>query len=674
MPLALVEFAVAAALCSGLLALVLYRFTSLQKYVAFGLLGISGLSALLGGIQVLLAKSVLVDVLMIGLPWLHWHLRLDPLSGFFLAIIGIVTVAVSIYGPAYVREYEHGKQPLAVLSLFTGLFIAGMMLVVLADDAYAFMVAWELMSLSSYFLVSYQHQHAANRRAAYLYLLMAHVGGLTIMLGFGVLAAFGGGLTFDIMRSAELSLFWSSTAFCLALFGFGMKAGLVPVHAWLPEAHPVAPSHISALMSGVMLKIALYGLIRFSYDLIGEVHWGWGFGMLMLGVASGLLGVLYAIVQTDLKRLLAYSSVENIGIIFIGLGLSMIFVGSGHQELGALGLIASLYHILNHALFKSLLFLGAGAVLQSTHEGNLEQMGGLIHRMPVTAVLFLVGCISIAGLPPFNGFVSEWLSFQTALQAPILQDGVLRAFIPVAAAALALTGALAAAAFVKTFGVAFLGVARSRHARQAHEVARSMQVGMGLLAALCLLFGIFPTTTIGVIDAIPELLFNKGLPSASAEGWLWLTPIAPEVSSYSAPLVLIGIALAWGLGYALLHPRRREHPVRRSAPWDCGFGPVNPRMQYTSTAFSMPIRRIFKPVWDVQEPVEETRDAKQPLLLTGIRHQMQIGDRSWPVLYEPIAHWVLVAARKIGGIQTGSIRTYLAYSFFTLLVLLWLIT
>ncbi len=195
-----------------------------------------------------------------------------------------------------------------------------------------------------------------------------------------------------------------------------------------------------------------------------------------------------------------------------------------------------------------------------------------------------------------------------------------------------------------------------------------------LLAALCLLFGIFPTTTIGVIDAIPELLFNKGLPSASAEGWLWLTPIAPEVSSYSAPLVLIGIALAWGLGYALLHPRRREHPVRRSAPWDCGFGPVNPRMQYTSTAFSMPIRRIFKPVWDVHEPVEETRDAKQPLLLTGIRHQMQIGDRSWPVLYEPIAHWVLVAARKIGGIQTGSIRTYLAYSFFTLLVLLWLIT
>jgi formate hydrogenlyase subunit 3/multisubunit Na+/H+ antiporter MnhD subunit len=668
------ETAVAAALLSGLVVTILFRHTTLQKYLAFTLLGIAGLCAMVGGIQALITQSPATDTLPLGLPWLHWHLRLDALSGFFLAIIGTITLAVSIYGPAYVREYEHGRQPLAVMTLFTGLFVAGMMLVVLADDAFAFMVSWEMMSLSSYFLVSYQHQHAANRRAAYLYLLMAHVGGLAIMLGFGVLAGFGGGFTFDIMRNTELTLVWSSVAFCLALFGFGMKAGLVPLHAWLPEAHPVAPSHISALMSGVMLKIAIYGLIRFSFDLLGEIHWGWGFGMLMLGAASGLLGVLYAIVQTDLKRLLAYSSVENVGIIFIGLGLSMIFVGSGHIDLGVLGMIAALYHILNHSLFKGLLFLGAGAVLQSSHESNLEQMGGLIHRMPITAVLFLIGCISIAGLPPLNGFVSEWLSFQAALQAPILQSGVLRAFIPVTAAALAMTGALAAMAFVKTFGVAFLGVARGRHARQAREVSRGMHVGMGLLALLCLLFGVLPTITIGIIDAVPTLLLNEGLPSATIQGWLWLTPITPETSSYSAPLVLIGIVLAWGLGYALLHPRRRKHPTRHSPPWDCGFGPVNARMQYTSTSFSMPIRRIFNPVWEVHEPAEETTDPKQPLRLTGIRHQMQISDRSWGVLYEPIAHWVLVAARKIGGIQTGSIRTYLAYSFFTLLVLLWLIT
>jgi len=676
LPLALAYTAVLAALASGLIALAASRRPVFLKISSFALLGLSGLCALVAGVWSLVGKSVQVDQLALGLPWLHWHVRLDPLSGFFLAIIGLVTFAISIYGPAYVREYRHGKQPLAVMILFSGLFIAGMMLVLLADDAFAFMVAWELMSLSSYFLVAFQHQHAANRRAAYLYLLMAHVGGLSIMLGFGVLAAFGDGFTFDIMRAAPLSLLWSSVAFGLALFGFGMKAGLVPIHAWLPEAHPAAPSHISALMSGVMLKVAVYGLIRFTFDLIGvaDIHWGWGFVTLILGAASGLLGVLYAIVQTDLKRLLAYSSVENIGIIFIGLGLSMIFVGTQHRELGVLGLIAALYHVLNHALFKSLLFLGAGAVLQSSHEGNLEQLGGLIRRMPVTAALFLVGCISIAGLPPFNGFVSEWLSFQAALQAPLLQSGVLRAFIPVTAAVLALTGAIAAAAFVKVYGVAFLGLARSRHARQAREVALSMRVGMGILAVTCLLFGVLPTPTISAIDTIPQMLFGAGLPSATMQGWLWLTPVAPAQASYSAPLVLLGIALAWGLGYMLMHPRRRNDPMKRAEPWDCGFGGLNARMQYTSTSFSMPIRRIFRPVWDVNEPIEETTDRVQPLLLTGIRHQMQIADRSWAVLYEPIAHWVQVAARRIGAIQTGSIRTYLAYSFFTLLLLLWVIT
>jgi len=676
LPLTLAYIAVAAALVSGLIAPVLHRRTGLLKTLSFALLGFSGLSATVAGVWSLVNKTVHVEQLALGLPWLQWHIRLDPLAGFFLAIIGVVTFAVAIYGPAYVREYRHGKQPLAVLLLFSGLFIAGMMLVLLADDAFAFMVAWELMSLSSYFLVAFQHQHAANRRAAYLYLLMAHVGGISIMLGFGVLAAFGGDFTFDTLRSAPLTLLWSSIAFGLALFGFGMKAGLVPIHAWLPEAHPVAPSHVSALMSGVMLKVAVYGLIRFTFDLIGvaDIHWGWGLVTLMLGAASGLLGVLYAIVQTDLKRLLAYSSVENIGIIFIGLGLSMVFIGSKHLELGVLGLIAALYHVLNHALFKSLLFLGAGAVLQSSHEGNLEQMGGLIRRMPVTAVLFLVGCMSIAGLPPLNGFVSEWLSFQAALQAPHLESGVLRAFIPVTAAVLALTGAIAAAAFVKVYGVAFLGLARSRHARQAREVALSMRIAMGILALGCLLFGIFPTTTISVIDTIPQMLFGTGLTSATMQGWLWLTPVAPEQASYSAPLVLLGIALAWGLGYALLHPRRRNDPMRRANPWDCGFGGLNPRMQYTSASFSMPIRRIFRPVWDVNEPVEETTDRVQPLLLTGIRHQMQIGDRSWAVLYEPIAHWVQAGARRIGAIQTGSIRTYLAYSFFTLLLLLWVIT
>ncbi len=672
MSLSLALWAVLGALASGLLGLAADRFPAPAKAAVFALLGLSGLGAVLGGGDALLRGLTTAQTFPLGLPWLHWHLCLDPLSGFFLIVIGIATVAVSVYGPGYVREYEHGRQSTVPLYLFTGIFVSGMQLVVLAADAFSFMVAWELMSLSSYFLVAYQHQHAANRRAAFLYLLMAEVGGLAILLAFGVLAAFGGGFSFAAMRAAALGPGWASVAFVFALFGFGMKAGLVPLHAWLPEAHPVAPSHVSALMSGVMLKVALYGLIRFTFDLLGGPHWDWGLVLLLAGSASALLGVLYALMQHDLKRLLAYHSVENVGIICMGLGLAMIFAGTGHPRLAVLGLIAALYHTLNHSLFKGLLFLGAGAVLQRSHEGDLERMGGLIGRMPVTALFFLIGCISISALPPFNGFVSEWLTFQAALQAPALHSGVLRALIPVTAAALALTGALAAACFVKVFGVAFLGRARSRHVRHAREVDLGMRAGQGLLAALCLVFGVLPTYTVQALEPIAHQLLGRGLPSASAQGWLWLTPVSPQTASYAAPLVLAGMVLFGGVMFALLNARRRTRRVRRTIPWACGFGPLDARMQYTSTAFTHPIRRIFRPVWEIHEEVETGGD--RGLRPAALRHRLHVEDRSWRVLYEPVGRWVAVAARQVGRIQTGSVRTYLAYSFLTLVVLLWLIT
>ncbi|MEK7303828.1 MAG: hydrogenase 4 subunit B, partial [Pseudomonadota bacterium] len=608
----------------------------------------------------------------LGLPWMHWHLRLDALSGFFFAVVGLLLVAVSFYGPAYVREFEGSKQPLSVLGLFTGLFAAGMLLVLLADDAFVFMVAWELMSVSSYFLVTYQHQNAPNRRAGFLYLLMAHVGALAILLAFGVLASFGANFTFDAMRAATLAPSWASIAFALAFFGFGMKAGLVPVHAWLPEAHPVAPSHISALMSGVMLKVAIYGFIRVTYDLVGNIQWQWGLAVLMIGTGSALLGVLYTLMQSDLKRLLAYSSVENIGIIFMGLGLSMIFLGTNHPVLGVIGLIAALYHVLNHAVFKGLLFLGAGAVLYRTHERDLERMGGLIHRMPVTAALFLVGCISISALPPFNGFVSEWLTFQTALQTPKLESGVLRAILPIAAALLALTGALAAAAFVKVYGVAFLGKARDRRAAHAREVPAGMLIGMGMLAVLCLVLGVLPTTVIGALETVPVLLLGQVPPSLTAHGWLWLTPVSADVASYSAPLVLAAIVITFIVGRLLL--RHNANPIRRSAPWDCGFGPLNARMQYTAAAFAQPIRRVFSGVWKVQEQVEVAHASAPATLVSGVRHQLHIADWSWLKLYEPIGHLVLTGARHIGHLHSGHIRTYLMYTFATLLLLLWIVT
>jgi hydrogenase-4 component B len=646
------------------------RYENGLRRLVFVLLGISGATALTGGLVALLGKGVLVDQLPFGLPWLHWHVRLDALSGFFFAIIGIAVMAVSFYGPGYVRANRRGRHPFGLLGLATGIFIAGMELVLLADDAFFFVIAWELMSVSSYFLVAYQHEHSANRRAAFLYLLMAEVGAIAIILGFGVLAAFSANFTFDALRAADLSSGWSSIAFGLALLGFGMKAGLVPIHAWLPEAHPVAPSHISALMSGVMLKVAVYGLIRFTLDLLGDVQWEWGMVMLVFGTGSAVLGVLYAVVQTNLKRLLAYSSVENIGIIFMALGLSIIFLGRGHTELGVIGLIAALYHVLNHALFKNLLFMSAGSVLHQTHEHDLEHMGGLIRRMPKTAAIFLIGSLAIAALPPMNGFASEWLVFQTALQASSLQSGILRSAIPVTAAVLAFTSAVAATTFVKVYGVAFLGKPRSRHVGRAHEVSHpGMLAGPGLLAGLCLLFGLMPAAVIDALDNISDLLLGRTLPSASASGWLWLTPGSREMASYAPILVLFALVgvvwIAWNLSN-----RPGTPSVRRAGAWDCGFGGLSSRMQYTGNAFSQPIRRILKPVWELREEAHPQVAPGNALQVIRVRYHLEIADRSWNALYAPITHWIETMARRVSRIQSGNIRTYIAYSFFTLVILL----
>lgn len=640
----------------------------------FVLLGLSGIFAVLAGLSVLYAKTVVTAQIGLGLPWLPWHIRFDSLSGFFFLIIGIAVSAVSLYGPGYVSAYDEKQHPFAVLGLFTGLFVTGMLLVLLANDAFMFMISWELMSVASYFLVAFQHENSANRRAAFLYLLMAEVGALAIILGFGVLASFSDGLTFDALREAKLSTNWASIAFVLALFGFGMKAGLVPVHIWLPEAHPVAPSHISALMSGVMLKVALYGLIRFCFDLLGEVFWQWGVVLLVIGTISALGGILYAMMQTNLKRLLAYSSVENIGIIFMVLGISMIFMDNGYPQLAALGLLAALFHAFNHALFKNLLFLGAGIIHHQTHELNIDMMGGLIKKMPQTSFLFLIACMSISSLPLFNGFVSEWLAFQTALQVDVLQNGVLRSLIPVAAAALALTAALAAACFVKVFGLIFLGLPRSRSCEKAHEITdKGMLAGTSLLAGLCFLFGILPGIAITLINSVTAQLLKQIIPNDSAFGWLWLAPVSAEKASYSPPLVLIGAVIAGGISFWYLR-RNPETEIRTGHTWDCGFGGLNSRMQYSSSAFTMPFRRIFAKVWLIDERINKDMHGAMNMEVATVHYHLHIEDHCWSRLYQPIAHGVNNLARQVGRIQTGNIRTYLGYSFVTLIIMLWVIS
>jgi formate hydrogenlyase subunit 3/multisubunit Na+/H+ antiporter MnhD subunit len=426
----------------------------------------------------------------------------------------------------------------------------------------------------------------------------------------------------------------------------------------------VAPSHISALMSGVMLKVGVYGFIRVVFDLIGEFHWQWGVAVLAIGSITALMGVLYALMQHDLKRLLAYHSVENIGIIFIGLGLALLFLAGGHTVLGAVAFVAALYHTINHALFKALLFMGAGAILHSANERDLEKMGGLLRRMPWTGFFFLVGCISISALPPFNGFVSEWLTFQAALQAWQLDSGVLRSLIPISAAVLALTGALAAACFVKVYGVAFLGQARSRHVRRARQAPLSMRIGQGLLAFLCLLLGVLPTVFIGLLNEVPRQLLGQGLPQATAHGWLWLTPISQQTASYGAPMVAIALFVALGLGLWLLG--RGVRRVRRCDAWDCGFAPPTPAMQYTAAAFTQPIRRVFGLLFHIDEGVDRQDDGR-------LRHRLHVGDRAWEIFYVPVVRVVENAARRVTRLQSGNVRTYLGWSFATLLVLLWII-
>jgi hydrogenase-4 component B len=664
--LALAALAVLLALVSSAVSVFAARAPRIVRTLVMPLFGLAGLAALSAGLIALLQDGVATATLPLGLPWLPSRLRLDALSGFFLGVIGVVSVAVGLYGPAYVRGFEHGRDSLTALGGFAGLFLAGMLLVVLADDAFLFMVSWEVMSLSSYFLVAFQHENAANRRAAFLYLLMAHIGGLAILLGYGVLASFGGGFAFEALRAAPLTPGWASVAFLLAFVGFGMKAGLVPLHAWLPEAHPVAPSHISALMSGVMLKVAVYGFIRFVFDLVGDIQWQWGVTVLVIGSVSTLAGVLAALMQHDLKRLLAYHSVENLGIIFIGLGLALVFLGTDHALLGTLAFVAALYHTINHALFKGLLFLGAGAILHSTHERDLEQMGGLLRRMPWTGLFFLVGCLSISALPPFNGFVSEWLTFQAALQAWQLESGVLRSLIPIASAILALSGALAAACFVKVYGVAFLGQARSRHVRHARQVPFGMRAAQGLLAALCLVLGVFPTWILQVINGVPRQILGSELPQATAHGWLWLTPISAATASYSAPLVVVLLALLAGLALWTLR-RGAVRRVRRCDAWDCGFAPPGARMQYTATAFSQPIRRVFGLLFHVEETVVRREDGT-------LQYGLKVGDRSWGLLYLPVARLVDAAARRVVRLQSGNVRVYLGWTLATLVLLLWIIS
>jgi hydrogenase-4 component B len=648
---------VAALLGTGAAALAARRHTivyGISLVVTTLALAISA-SSLLGQVHATLT-------LPLGLPWIGAHFSLDALSAFFLVVINLGGVGASLFGLGYGR---HEEAPARVLPFFP-VFLAGMNVVLLAADAFTFLFAWEFMSLSSWALVMAHHRRPGNAAAGYLYLLMASFGTLALLLAFGLLAGPAGGYAFEAVRQAPPTASTAGVILVLALIGAGSKAGLVPLHVWLPLAHPAAPSHVSALMSGVMTKVAVYAFVRIVFDLLGPPAWWWGALVPLVGGITAAMGVLYALMQDDLKRLLAYSTVENVGIIFAGLGLALAFEANDMSGAAALALTAALLHVFNHSLFKSLLFFGAGAVLGATGERNMDRLGGLIHRMPRTAFAFLIGAAAVSALPPFNGFVSEWLTFQAILLSPALPQWLLKFLVPAVGALLALSAALAAACFVKAFGITFLGRARSDMARDATETDRWSLSAMLGLAALCLLAGVLPGYFIDALAPVIEALSADSMPRQKDLDWLTIVPIAQSRSSYNGLLLFFFIALAAGLGAEVIH-RWASAAARRSAPWDCGFPDASPATQYSAGSFSQPIRRVFGSV-----VFRAREEVAMPAPGDGrpARLQVRMRDVPWEAIYAPLARLVGFAAEKLNGLQFLTIRGYLTLVFATLVALL----
>lgn len=588
--------------------------------------------------------------------------RMTPLAAFFIVIIGLVGLFVSVYGAGYMTQYS-GRQSAPLLSAGVLLFLAAMAAVVLAGNVFTFLASWESMSIVSYLLVSFEHERPEIQKAGLVYVVMTHLGTVFLTLAFLLVAGYAGSYSFAAMHAVLMPIWAKTLVFVFALLGFGTKAGLVPLHVWLPRAHPVAPSHVSALMSGVMLKTALYGFILVVFQFLGGGQGLWGAVLVAVGAVSALLGVIHALAQRDFKRMLAYSSIENMGLIFMGLGMTLIFESRHAGALASLALLATLAHTINHAVFKSLLFLGAGAVLSRTHTADMDLLGGLIRTMPWTAAFTLVGSLAIAAMPPFNGFVGEWLLFQSAfaLGASALSPAMQLAAVG-AVGALAMTGALVAMAFVRSFGTMFLALPRSDQARRAtDEVPLSMRLGMGGLAALCVAMGIFPAGWTGWLQS--PIAAVLGRPMAVVPPRLALAGISGG-DAHWVPLLVLGPALAAALGAAIV--RRR---TSRGETWACG-GTLTPAMTYTASGYSKPVRiafqRIVRPSRMLQQTAGDLYFPVRYVYVSGV------GAFAEAYLYRPAVALVLRAALFVRRIQNGQVQSYLAYLFLTLLVvLLW---
>ncbi len=603
----------------------------------------------------------------IGLPFSVWQeeamFRLDHLGAFFLFMTGVGGAAVSLYAIGYCRSYMRRR-----LWLLTGLynvFLLSLVLVFSAQHALLFLLAWEVMALSSCLLVNHEYEEAGVSQAAYLYFAMTQAGTAFIVMAFFSLAAASGSMDFSLLNGAFLTEGERNFVFLCALIGFGAKGGLMPLHIWLPRAHPAAPSHISALMSGVMLKTAVYGMLRMSLQFLPSGPLWWGELMVAVGLISLLLGILYAFLEKDLKRLLAYSSVENVGLIFFTIGVGLLFSSKGDWAAAQFAWTAALCHALNHSLFKTLAFLGVGAVYQATHSKDADQLGGLIKKMPYTAVFFLISVMALAALPPLNGFWGEWLIFQAVLQlGPVLGGMVGKLISALLIAGLGMAGVFAAACFVEAFGISFLAKARSKGADEAKEVALTMRAGQGVLALCCVGAAVFPQFVIqNAAAALPAgvlvwsgdmSLFSAALPNGYSIDSRWL------IASLFAGLVL-------SLGLARLGGKEKQTP---GETWTCGIVPDR-QMEYTASGFSQAAKRAFR---RVVHPHEEQLINQSPHRYHGqkLSYEIRLHYLFSTQIYEPLQRRLVEAAQIMKQIQGGSVQVYVGYIFVvTIAVLLW---
>src|SRR5450432_651099 len=597
--------------------------------------------------------------------------RLDPLSAFFTLTLAILALAVSVYSFGYLRPMERTRN-LGALGFFYNALLLGLALVFTAANAFFFLSAWEVMAVSAFCLVTFEHEKAETRRAALVYIVMSHAGTAMVLTAFLLLGAFAGKVDFASFHlvASKLPPAELGAVFLLFFAGFGVKAGIVPLHIWLPDAHPVAPSNVSALMSGIVIKCGIYGMARVFFDFFGRPPLWTGTVVLALGVITALVGVLYALQEHDLKRLLAYHSIENIGIIVMGFGAALMFRALGHPNLAAIAIVGALYHTLNHAIFKGLLFLAAGSVVQNVRTRNMEEMGGLVRRMPGTAFFFLIGAIAISGLPPLNGFVSEWLTYQALLAGFGTTQSLTRVMFPVAGSLLALTAALAAACFVKAFGIPFLALPRSEAAAHAVESDQAMQVGMSLLAAACFVLGLGATWIFPMFDPITRNAFGVDISSTmvAASGFALRggSPHAGTVSTFGIALTFAALVAA----AVFLIGRRMQHATRATGPsWDCGLPGLTADNEYTAAAFSKPLRMIFAAFYRPSQEIQPQYDVS-PYYPSSIHFESEVEPIFERHIYDPLSHWIFGLARRMRAIQAGSIHAYLAYIFVTLVLML----